>query len=99
MPDALPPTPMPGAKPSAPDRGDPRAATDKATHAEQSAANQPSPAERVNTIAEHATALQKVFGKAQAPTGTTTGGTPSTVEAELDKALAGVKANPDPEYN
>lgn len=37
---------MPGAKPSAPDRGDPRAATDKSTAAEESEANQkPTPAQ------------------------------------------------------
>jgi hypothetical protein len=103
MPDTNVPTPWPGSKPSAPDRGDPRAATDKSTAAEESAANkpaEPTPAQRASQIKEHATALEQVFGKAQAPGGTPPGETkPATVNEAVDKAVAGVKANPDPEYN
>lgn len=101
LPPELPPTPMPGVKPSAPDRGDPRAATDKATNAEQSEANkpEPSPAERASQIKEHATALEKVFGKPErAAVNADAGGPNQTITDVIDKAVAGTKTNPDPEY-
>lgn len=104
LPPELPPTPWPGAKPSAAsaNTGDPRAATDKATPAEQSAANkpaEPTPAERASQIKEHATALEQVFGKPQAPAGKNAGDpNQQSISDVIDKALAGTKANPDPEY-
>jgi hypothetical protein len=101
MPDTNVPTPMPGAKPSAPqaNTGDPRAQFDK-TRAGQKAADDSEDNSERNTLTKeehehldvHLTALQKLLGKAQAPAGDTTGKL-STVDDEVNKAVSSVPGN------
>lgn len=75
LPPELPPSPMPGAKPSGGKEGDPRASTDKATDAEEAAANRntseaqkPDP-ERGNKMADHLKSFFNVAGKEPASAG------------------------------
>jgi hypothetical protein len=89
LPPETPPTPMPGAKPSGGGKGtDPRAATDKATDAEQSAANL-TPAEKAH-IETHVGVLQKLLGQPQR--GAVDGKNQSVGDA-VDKAVSTVPGN------
>lgn len=90
MPDTNVPTPMPGAKPSAPDRGDPRAATDKSTAAEQSEAN------KGPTVAQHEQARQTLrqwLGVGEPITGTDAKGAPKTATEAASEAAASAPGN------
>lgn len=90
LPPETPPTPMPGAKPSGGKDADPRASTDKASNAEESAANL-TPAEKAH-LDTHIGILQKLTGKVTAPTGDT-GSKLSNVHDEVDKAVSTVPGN------
>jgi hypothetical protein len=93
LPPETPPTPMPGAKPSGGGKGtDPRAATDKATDAEQSAANL-TPAERAHAET-HVSVLQKLLGQPQAPGGKDTGNqAQKSVNDAVDEAVKTAPGN------
>jgi hypothetical protein len=86
-----PPTPMPGAKPSGGKDADPRASTDKASTADESAANTLTPAEKAH-LDTHIGILQKLTGKVTAPSGDEAGNR-STVNDEVDKAVKTVPGN------
>ena len=84
------PTPMPGAKPSAPqaNTGDPRAATDK---------SKPAPAPQKDTgDKDRANSLHDHIAAYFAPKEARTGPEGKTVNDVVDEAVAGAKgANPD----
>lgn len=100
LPPELPPSPMPGAKPSGGNSQYNYAATDKATDAEEAAANRntseaekPDP-ERGNKMADHMKAFFGVKGKEVAE-GTPPGKTePVAAQTAADAASQGVKEAP-----
>lgn len=84
-----PPTPMPGAKPSGGKDADPRASTDKASNAEESAANTLTPAEKAH-LDTHIGILQKLTGKVTAPGGTDANGKQQSTNSAVEAASQGV---------
>jgi hypothetical protein len=89
LPPETPPTPMPGAKPSGGKDADPRASTDKASNAEESAANL-TPAEKAH-LDTHLGILQKLAGKVTAPGGTDANGKQQSTNSAVEAASQGVK--------